>query len=85
MVSTNGRILAFESREAFRQGYSLVADAASLADTLVTDGPGQWLHVHGGVHLLVFAVSVKSSNPSPDWAVKAHAAGWTPPKGWKPE
>jgi hypothetical protein len=22
--------------------------------------------------------------PWPDWAVKAKAAGWTPPKGWKP-
>lgn len=24
------------------------------------------------------------NNPMPDWALKASAAGWKPPKGWKP-
>lgn len=28
--------------------------------------------------------AMKSALPMPDWAVKAAAAGWTPPKGWKP-
>jgi len=26
----------------------------------------------------------KSNKPWPQWAVQAKAAGWTPPKGWKP-
>lgn len=25
-----------------------------------------------------------AEHPWPEWAVKARAAGWTPPKGWKP-
>lgn len=25
-----------------------------------------------------------SKRPWPDWAIKAKAAGWKPPKGWKP-
>jgi len=27
---------------------------------------------------------LNSGAPMPDWAVKATAAGWKPPKGWKP-
>jgi hypothetical protein len=30
------------------------------------------------------SVKDKSSKPWPDWAVKAKAAGWKPPKNWKP-
>jgi hypothetical protein len=30
------------------------------------------------------ALRDKSSKPWPEWAVKAKAAGWVPPKGWKP-
>lgn len=30
------------------------------------------------------ALRNKPEAPWPDWAVKAKAAGWAPPKGWKP-
>ena len=30
------------------------------------------------------AIKDKSNKPWPQWAVQAKAAGWTPPKGWKP-
>ena len=30
------------------------------------------------------AKRIKDDKPWPDWAVKAQAAGWKPPKGWKP-
>lgn len=30
------------------------------------------------------AIKDRSGVPWPDWAVKAQAAGWKPPKGWKP-
>lgn len=30
------------------------------------------------------ALKDRSSIPWPDWAVKAKAAGWTPPTGWSP-
>lgn len=30
------------------------------------------------------AIKDRSDVPWPDWAVKAKAAGWTPPKGWAP-
>jgi len=32
----------------------------------------------------VLAKATLSSVPWPDWAVQAAAAGWKPPKGWKP-
>ena len=28
--------------------------------------------------------SLVSNAPWPEWAVRAKAAGWTPPKGWRP-
>jgi hypothetical protein len=27
---------------------------------------------------------LKAKKPLPDWALKATAAGWKPPAGWKP-
>jgi hypothetical protein len=30
------------------------------------------------------AIKDKSNKPWPEWAVQAKAAGWKPPKGWKP-
>lgn len=30
------------------------------------------------------AAIANADHPWPDWAVKARAEGWTPPKGWKP-
>ena len=30
------------------------------------------------------AALANAEHPWPEWAVKARAEGWTPPKGWKP-
>lgn len=30
------------------------------------------------------AAIANADHPWPEWAVKARAEGWTPPKGWKP-
>lgn len=30
------------------------------------------------------AMARRGEQPWPEWAMTAHAAGWTPPKGWKP-
>jgi hypothetical protein len=30
------------------------------------------------------AINDKTNKPWPDWAIKAKAAGWDPPKGWTP-
>jgi hypothetical protein len=30
------------------------------------------------------ARAARAGKPWPDWAIKARAAGWKPPKGWKP-
>ena len=35
--------------------------------------------------LKVARLAVKNcDHPWPDWAIKAKAAGWSPPRGWKP-
>ena len=35
-------------------------------------------------HALIAANAAIKGAPWPDWAVKAKAAGWSPPKGWTP-
>lgn len=34
--------------------------------------------------LRVAKQAMKADRPMPDWAVKAAAEGWKPPKGWRP-
>ncbi len=37
-----------------------------------------------GELMRVCKAALQVANPMPDWALTATAAGWKPPKGWKP-